>query len=113
MPTEQNDQFQKIVADARSAHGQLNRAIRLMASDLPEDKAKSLKLVNQARAKLEGIAAALSQGVGVLFGSRGGTKTAERGPDYYRKIAAMRKTRGGGRPRKVNGSTLLGNAKGL
>ena len=34
------------------------------------------------------------------FGRRGGQKTAERGPDYFRKIAAMRKTRAGGRPRK-------------
>ena len=33
-------------------------------------------------------------------GRKGGTKTAERGPDYYRQIAAMRKTRAGGRPRK-------------
>jgi molybdenum-dependent DNA-binding transcriptional regulator ModE len=33
-------------------------------------------------------------------GRKGGTKTAERGPDYFRQIAAMRKTRAGGRPRK-------------
>jgi hypothetical protein len=33
-------------------------------------------------------------------GRKGGSKTAERGPDYFRQIAAMRKTRGGGRPPK-------------
>jgi hypothetical protein len=33
-------------------------------------------------------------------GRKGGTKTAERGPDYYREIAAKRKTFAGGRPRK-------------
>jgi hypothetical protein len=33
-------------------------------------------------------------------GRKGGTKTAERGPEYFRKIAAMRKTKGGGRPKK-------------
>lgn len=33
-------------------------------------------------------------------GRKGGSKTAERGPDYFREIAAMRKTRSGGRPRK-------------
>jgi hypothetical protein len=27
-------------------------------------------------------------------------KTAERGPEYFKQIAAMRTTRGGGRPRK-------------
>ena len=36
----------------------------------------------------------------VKRGRKGGTKTAERGPEYFRQIAAMRKTRGGGRPRK-------------
>ncbi|HYL74711.1 MAG TPA: hypothetical protein VEU96_10935 [Bryobacteraceae bacterium] len=36
----------------------------------------------------------------VKRGRKGGTKTAERGPDYFRQIAAMRKTRAGGRPRK-------------
>lgn len=34
-------------------------------------------------------------------GRIGGKKTAKRGSDYFRKIAGMRKTRGGGRPRKV------------
>lgn len=34
------------------------------------------------------------------FGQKGGTKTAERGPEYFRQIAAMRKVKGGGRPRK-------------
>ena len=34
------------------------------------------------------------------LGSRGGKRTAERGPEYFAKIAAMRKTRAGGRPRK-------------
>jgi hypothetical protein len=29
----------------------------------------------------------------VKRGRKGGTKTAERGPDYFRQIAAMRKTR--------------------
>jgi hypothetical protein len=33
------------------------------------------------------------------LGKRGGLKTAERGPDYYRKIASMRKNKAGGRPR--------------
>ncbi|MDZ4803058.1 MAG: hypothetical protein SGI92_33280 [Bryobacteraceae bacterium] len=34
------------------------------------------------------------------LGSRGGSKTAERGPEYFAKIASMRKTKAGGRPRK-------------
>jgi len=34
------------------------------------------------------------------LGRLGGMRTAERGPDYFRKIAAMRKNRAGGRPKK-------------
>ena len=35
------------------------------------------------------------------LGRRGGMQTAKRGAEYFRQIAAMRKTNGGGRPRKV------------
>jgi uncharacterized protein involved in exopolysaccharide biosynthesis len=34
------------------------------------------------------------------MGAKGGSKTAQRGPEFYARIAAMRKTRSGGRPRK-------------
>jgi hypothetical protein len=34
------------------------------------------------------------------LGRKGGQKTAERGPEYFRKIAAMRKTKAGGRTKK-------------
>jgi hypothetical protein len=34
------------------------------------------------------------------LGARGGSKTAERGPEYFATIGAMRKHRKGGRPRK-------------
>lgn len=34
------------------------------------------------------------------MGMKGGSKTAERGPEYFAQIAAMRKNRKGGRPRK-------------
>jgi hypothetical protein len=33
-------------------------------------------------------------------GRIGGRKTAERGPEYFAEIQAMRKTKGGGRPKK-------------
>jgi len=36
----------------------------------------------------------------VALGRKGGEATAEHGPDYYRKIAAKRKSFKGGRPRK-------------
>jgi hypothetical protein len=36
-----------------------------------------------------------------VLGKLGGAVTAKRGPEYFRKIAAMRKTRAGGRPKKT------------
>lgn len=35
----------------------------------------------------------------VALGAIGGKKTAERGPEYFARIASMRKTRAGGRPK--------------
>jgi hypothetical protein len=36
-----------------------------------------------------------------VLGKMGGKATAKRGSEYFRKIAAMRKTRAGGRPKKT------------
>ena len=35
-----------------------------------------------------------------VLGKMGGKATARKGSEYFRKIAAMRKTKAGGRPRK-------------
>lgn len=35
----------------------------------------------------------------VALGAKGGSQTAKRGSDYFRKIAAMRKEKKGGRPK--------------
>lgn len=40
------------------------------------------------------------------LGKKGGLKTAQRGPDYFRRIAGMRKTRAGGRPRGKNPNSV-------
>ena len=40
----------------------------------------------------------------VEMGRKGGKKTAERGPEYFRQLAAMRKTRAGGRPKSDQSS---------
>jgi len=42
----------------------------------------------------------LTEKPAAVLGAKGGQKTAQRGPEYFKKIAAMRKTRGGGRPSK-------------
>jgi hypothetical protein len=42
----------------------------------------------------------LTQEPAVVLGTKGGKTTAKRGSEYFRKIAGMRKTKGGGRPQK-------------
>jgi hypothetical protein len=42
----------------------------------------------------------LTEKPAAVLGAKGGKKTAERGPEYFKQIAAMRKTRGGGRPKQ-------------
>lgn len=73
-----------LVVDTIPAHPSVKRAKELLnaAGKLAEDLAS----VNPA----------------VALGTRGGTKTAERGPEYFKRIAGMRKTRAGGRPRKTS-----------
>jgi hypothetical protein len=56
-------------------------------------------LVADALSRAEKLSKAVSTAP-IKRGRKGGTKTAERGPEYFRQIAAMRKTRAGGRPRK-------------
>ncbi len=46
----------------------------------------------------------LTEKPAAVLGAKGGKATAKKmkakDPDYYKRIAAMRKTRGGGRPKK-------------
>ena len=60
-------------------------------------------LIAEAITRTEKLAKAVTTAA-VKRGRKGGTKTAERGLDYFRKIAAMRKTRAGGRPLKQSNS---------
>jgi hypothetical protein len=56
-------------------------------------------LVTAALARADKLAKAVLTAP-VKRGRKGGATTAKRGPEYFRQIAAMRKTRAGGRPRK-------------
>jgi len=38
-----------------------------------------------------------------ILGAKGGKTTAKRGPEYFARIAGMRRTRAGGRPKKATG----------
>jgi hypothetical protein len=68
--------------------------------DIPQGRGKrAVKLLDSALALTDDLIALPA--AAVALGQRGGLKTAERGPEYFRQIAAKRKTRAGGRLRKA------------
>ena len=68
------------------------------AAKLPQGRsARAVELLTAALALAEDL---IKTKPAATLGAKGGAKTAQRGPGYFAKIAAMRKTRAGGRPRK-------------
>ena len=65
---------------------------------LPEGRsARAAELLGAALALCDDL---IQTKPAAALGAKGGKKTAERGPEYFAKIAAMRKTNAGGRPKK-------------
>lgn len=86
--------------DLKALHRLINQADLVLAT-IPDPSSS----IRSARESLT-AALALSKDLvkrepdAVALGSKGGNVTAQRGPEYYAKIGAMRKNRRGGRPRK-------------
>jgi hypothetical protein len=87
--------------DLRALRNLIEEARRILATTkLPDGRAeRARELLTSAVALADQLIAKPPAGAAAL-GKRGGMRTAERGPEYFRKIAAMRKTKGGGRPPK-------------
>ncbi|MFZ0802212.1 MAG: hypothetical protein WAN70_08595 [Terriglobales bacterium] len=72
----------------------------LRTTTLPERRAeRAYELLTVAVSLTDAL---LEQSPAATLGAKGGKETAKRGSDYFRKIAAMRKERKGGRPSKSN-----------
>jgi hypothetical protein len=71
----------------------------LSTINLPEGRARRAHELLQAAISLADTL--LATPPAAILGAKGGNVTAKRGSAYFRKIAAMRKTRGGGRPKGV------------
>src|ERR1017187_290760 len=69
---------------------------------LPENRTpRCLEMLHAALALTDDLLKQSGNPAAAIMGHKGGTATAAtRGPDYFRQLAAMRKTRAGGRPRK-------------
>jgi hypothetical protein len=102
MAYEFTDPLDELHDEIIRAHGDIkNIAKRLRLQPVSDgDRQICLGRAERAIKRLQKAATTLSMNPASLLGRIGGQKTAERGPEYFRKIAAMRKVRSGGRPRK-------------
>jgi hypothetical protein len=70
----------------------------LSTTKLPEGRAeRACELLTAAVALADDL---LTISPAATLGKKGGKITAKRGPEYFRRIASMRKNKKGGRPRK-------------
>jgi hypothetical protein len=73
----------------------------LSTAELPENRtARCRELLKAAIALTDDLYKQEKLPAAALLGKKGGSQTAKRGSDYFRQIAAKRKVRAGGRPRK-------------
>lgn len=73
----------------------------LATTDLPEGRAvRCRELLRSALALTDDLLGQSKMPAAAALGRKGGSQTAKRGSDYFRQLAAKRKTLGGGRPRK-------------
>jgi hypothetical protein len=86
--------------DLKALHRMIAEAeLILSTTALPEGRAERAHELLNAAVKLADHL--LTVKPAASLGKLGGKQTAKRGPDYFRKIAAMRKKHAGGRPKKV------------
>lgn len=86
--------------DLRALRNMVVEAKRLLETspELPEGRTKrALELLGDSVVLTDYL---LTVEPAMVLGALGGKATAKRGPEYFRKIAGMRKTKAGGRPRK-------------
>ena len=85
--------------DLKALRRMISEAHRILeTTTLPEGRAERAKELLSASVQLADTL--LETSPAAALGAKGGKKTAKRGSDYFRKIAGMRKTRSGGRPKR-------------
>ena len=73
----------------------------LETTPLPENRtARSRELLSAALALTDDLIGQIKMSPAAVLGHKGGSTTAKRGSEYFRQLAAKRKTRAGGRPKK-------------
>jgi hypothetical protein len=91
-----------VARDASFALDLIKKAKTIARPDKALTQSQSAQLWNHldvAEARLDGLLTFVELSPAEM-GRKGGSKTAKRGPEYFSKIAGMRKTKAGGRPKK-------------
>jgi hypothetical protein len=79
----------------------LDQTLETLPDNLPENRtARCRELLTSALALTGDLLKQARTPSAVALGRKGGLASAQKGSDYFRKLAAKRKTHGGGRPRK-------------
>ena len=79
----------------------LDQTLETLPENLPENRtARCRELLASALALTSDLLKQAKTPSAVALGRKGGQASAQKGSDYFRKLAAKRKTHGGGRPRK-------------
>jgi hypothetical protein len=89
--------------ELRSLKNLLTQADLILSTTpaLPQNRTASCRELLQAALALTNDLLKQSVTTAAIMGRKGGRTTARKhGPEHYRQMAARRKTRGGGRPRK-------------
>ena len=87
--------------DLRALRNMITEAKQILdTTELPEGRAQRAgELLASAVFLADHL---LEESPAAALGKKGGNTTAKRGPEYFRKIASMRKEKKGGRPPKPN-----------
>ena len=92
MPAEPTDRER----DLSVLRNMIEEAHALLDIELPQGRAtRARELLSSALALTDDL---ITTSPAAALGKLGGMKTASRGPAYFKEIAAMRKSKGGGRP---------------
>ena len=84
--------------DLKALRDMISEAHNILRTvELPEERSK--RAYELLSASLHLADHLLETSPAATLGSKGGSETAKRGSDYFRKIAAMRKEKKGGRPK--------------
>jgi hypothetical protein len=88
--------------DLRALRGMISEAHDLLRTTfLPEQRSqRAYELLGAAVHLADLLLEASKASPAAALGAKGGKVTAKRGPEYFREIAAKRKTHAGGRPPK-------------